>query len=319
MSMRNMGSTLAIANPASHSGKGAAGAQAVQRFFATCGSASTSFEMRLTQGPGDAQRIAQAAGECDTVIAAGGDGLIREVVNGLMAIDEAWRPRLAVIPLGSGNDYARTLGLMANNPERALEQLLTGQEQVLDVGFVTSEDCPEGVYFTESLSFGMDAAIALDTTARRAAGTKQEGSGLFVTSAIKVAARASKGYPCVASFDGEEPIQNTSLIFAVLNGPTYGGGFRICPAADPCDGQLDVCYNVRRPWMPHLMFMLGLARFGLHTRSSLVRLRRFTSAEVEFSQDVPCQVDGEELLGTRFAIRVVPQALRVLVGRSQVS
>lgn len=315
MARANLGSTLVIANPASHSGKGAAGAEVVRRFFQTCASATTAFDLQLTEATGDAERLAAGATGRDTVVAVGGDGVIHEVVCGLMRTDAAQRPRLAVVPLGSGNDYARTLHLTANDPERALAELLGGGERLLDVGHVTSDLCPEGSYFTESLSFGLDAAIAIDTTRRRAQGTRQEGSGLFATSAIRLAARASKGYACTATVDDEEPLELTSLIFAVLNGPTYGGGFRICPSADPTDGQLDLCYNVRQPMMPHLMALLGLARFGRHTHSRMVRLRRMRMARVQFHDDVPCQIDGEELPGTSFGIEVVPGALRVLVSR----
>ena len=228
MARIQLGSTLAIANPASHSGKGAAGAEVVRRFFETYTSSTTSFELRHTTATGDAERMAAEAGEYDTLLVIGGDGVIHEAVNGLMAIDTTNRPRLAIVPFGSGNDFARTLGKAANNPERALSQILTGTEMTLDLGFVESDACEQGTYFTESLSFGLDAAIAIDTTRRRAEGTKQQGEGLFLTSSIKLAARASKGYPCVARIDDDDPIWLTSLIFAVLNGPTYGGGFRIC-------------------------------------------------------------------------------------------
>lgn len=313
--MNNLGSTLVIANPAAHSGKGATGIETVKRFFETCSAASTSFDLQLTSAQGDAVRMAAAAGERDTVVAVGGDGVIHEVVNGLMSINASERPRLGIIPFGSGNDFARTIGFVANNPDQAIGQMVTGLERELDLGYVTSDTCPEGRYFTESLSFGLDAAIALDTTRRRAAGTTQEGEELFITSSVKLAARASKGYRCEAIIDNDNPRQLTSLIFAVLNGPTYGGGFNICPTADPCDGKLDVCFNVGHPMMPHLMLLLGLARSGRHTKSRLVRLRKMNTAQVRFYEDVPCQIDGEELTGTQFTIKVVPKALRVLVDK----
>lgn len=313
MARINLGKTLAIANPTSHSGKAAAGAEVVRGLLEVYSAAITGFEMRLTQASGDAERIAAQAEEYDTVIVVGGDGVIHEAVNGLMAVPQDQRPRLAIVPMGSGNDFARTLGMVANNPQRALEQILTGTVHTLDLGHVTSDACPEGTYFTESLSFGLDAAVAIDTTNRRAQGTRQEGSGLFVTSAIKLAARASKGYPCVARINGEGPLDLTSLIFAVLNGPTYGGGFRICPGADPTDGLLDVCYNVRQPRLPRLMLLLGLARFGLHTHSPIVRMRTLRDAQVTFAQDTPCQVDGEKLGGREFCIRVEPRVLQVVV------
>lgn len=316
MSVMQLGNTLVIANPTSHSGRGAAGAEVVRRFFEAYDTSTSSFELRLTAEQGDARRMAAACAGVDTLIVLGGDGVIHEVVNGLMELPEEVRPRLGVIPMGSGNDFARTLGLTLNDPEAALHELLTGAERTIELGHVESDARPQGVYFAETLSFGLDAAIALDTTDRRAGGTKQEGSTLFLTSSIKLVARAHKGNPCTVRIDGGEEQRLDELVFAVQNGPTYGGGFRICPAAVPTDGMLDVCYNVRPPWVPHLLFLLGLARFGRHVGSRVVRLRQAETLSLAFDEEPPCQVDGEELRGSRFEVRVVPEVLRVLAPRS---
>ena len=316
MSVMQLGNTLVIVNPASHSGKGAAGAEVLRRFFETYDAATTSFELRLTSGQGDARRMAAESAGFDTLIVLGGDGAIHEVVNGLMELPADVRPRLGVIPMGSGNDFARTLGLTLNDPEASLRELLTGSERAIDLGRVESDVRHEGVYFAETLSFGLDAAIAQDTTDRRADGTKQEGSALFLTSSIKLVMRSQKGNPCTVRFGEEEAQRLDELVFAVQNGPTYGGGFRICPAAVPTDGKLDVCYNVRRPWMPHLLFLLGLARFGRHTGSRVVRLRQAETLSLAFDAEPPCQVDGEGLRGSTFEVRVVPEALRVLAPRT---
>ena len=141
---------------------------------------------------------------------------------------------------------------------------------------------------------------------------EQEGEALFVTSGLRILSRAREGFPCTVRFDDDDPISLESLIFAVQVGPTYGGGFRICPDADPRDGMLDVCYNVRRPPLPQLLALFGLARGGRHTRSSVVRLRRIRRAVLDFAAEPPCQVDGERLCGTHFDIAVVPSALRVI-------
>ena len=301
-----LGRTLLIANPAAHSGKGAAGADFARRFLGSYSSATRGYEVRLTEGPGDAVGIAADATGFDTVLALGGDGVIHEVVNGLMELPEPSRPQLGVIPLGSGNDFARTIDMPRNDVEGALARLVRGRVREMEVGRVN------GVHFMETLSFGLDAAIAIDTTTRRAADTSQEGEALFVTSGLKVLSRAHGGFPCVARFDDDEPVELSTLIFAVQVGPSYGGGFLVCPDADPCDGLLDVCYNVRKPLIPHLLALFGLARSGRHARSNVVRLRRFRHASVDFANEPPCQVDGEQLTGTRFEIDVIPHALRVV-------
>ena len=304
-----LGRTLVIANPAAHSGRGAEGADFAERFLESWGSATRGHEVRRTAAPGDATGIAADTLGFDTVLALGGDGVIHEVACGLMTLPADERPQLGVIPLGSGNDYARTLGMARNDVEAALAQLVRGVARPVEVGRVN------GVPFVQTLSFGLDAAIALDTTARRAADTSQEGEALFVTSGLRILSRARGGWACAARFDNEAPRELSELIFAVQVGPSYGGGFRICPEADPTDGLLDVCYNVSVPALPRFLALFALARRGLHARSSAVRLRRIRRATLDFASEPPCQVDGEPLRGTHFEIEVVPDALRVIFPR----
>ncbi|MBQ9006348.1 MAG: diacylglycerol kinase family lipid kinase [Atopobiaceae bacterium] len=316
-----LGRTLVIANPASHSGRGAAAAERVGRFFESYGNATETFDLHLTKEPLDAIKIASQASDKDTVIALGGDGVIHEAVNGLMAIEKDARPRLGIIPMGSGNDFARTLGMTFNNPDAALAELLASATRTIDLGLVSSDLTPEGpvpgspgTFFMETLSFGLDAAIAIDTTRRRAEGTNTEGSALFLTSSIRIVAAGSSGYPCKAIIDGEDTVELRTLVLTVQNGPTYGGGFRICPSAIPNDGKLDLCFNVKKPSVPRLLFLLALAKLGRHTRSRAVRIRTARTLNVEFSdRSCPCQIDGEELLGNRFDVRIVPHALDVIV------
>lgn len=306
MSSTPLGRTLVIANPAAHSGHGAQGAEFARRFLSSYASSTRGYDIRLTEGPGDATQVAAHSSGYDTVLALGGDGVIHEVACGLMAVPEVRRPQLGVIPLGSGNDYARTLGMARNDVEAALAQLVRATARRVEVGRVN------GTHFVQTLSFGLDAAIALDTTDRRARKASQEGEALFVTSGLKVLTGSREGFPCEARFDDERAVRLSSAIFAVQVGPSYGGGFRICPEADPTDGLLDVCYNVHMPALPHLLALFALARTGRHVRSRAVRLRRVRRLVLDFEREPPCQVDGERLVGTHFEIDVVPRALRVL-------
>ena len=150
-----LGRTLVIANPAAHSGRGEDGARFAQEFLQSYASATRGFEVVRTQEPADATRIARGARSFDTILALGGDGVIHEVVCGLMALPREARPQLGVIPLGSGNDYARTLGMARNDVEAARAQLVRGRARHVEVGRVN------GTPFMQTLSFGLDAAIAL--------------------------------------------------------------------------------------------------------------------------------------------------------------
>ena len=300
----HLGHTLVIANPASQSGAGAEGAEFVRRTLAAYDTVTDGFDVRLTTGPGAATQMARAATSFDTVLALGGDGVIHEVVNGLMRIGEARRPRLGIIPLGSGNDFARTLGMAANSPERSLGQVLQGVVHRLDLGIVN------GTYFDQTLSFGVDAAIALDTMERRQR-TGTHGTRLFMASGIDVVRHQLRSWTYHACLDGAEQ-DGDSLIFAVQVGPTYGGGFRICPEADPEDGLLDVCFSHGSPSTATALGILARARIGRHTGSRYLSFRRASSIVIDFDGEPPCQADGERVRGSHFEIGVAHRALEVI-------
>lgn len=307
MATTRLGRTLIIANPTAHSGKGAQGADFVRRFLDGYASLTNGYEMRLTSGPGDGTDAARAAKGFDTVVALGGDGIIHEVVNGLMDIDAPLRPTLGIIPMGSGNDFARTLGVIANDPGKSLGQLAGGSRRRIELGLVN------GVHYMETLSFGLDAAVALDTTTRRAAGTSQEGTGLFVSSCLKIFSSGKDGWHFHATFDDERDVEGTEVVFAVQVGPTYGAGFRVCPDANPTDGLLDVCYTKLAPSVPHTLALLARARAGKHVGSKVIQMTQARHVVVDFDVEPPCQVDGEKLVGRHFDITVEPEALEVIV------
>ena len=126
---QQLGKTLVIANPMAHSGKGASAADFVERLLGSYESATEGFEVYRTTAPLDATRRAAEAAPYDTVIALGGDGVIHEVVVGLMRIAPEARPRLAIVAMGSGNDFARTLGATFNDPDAAIAEVLAGDRE----------------------------------------------------------------------------------------------------------------------------------------------------------------------------------------------
>lgn len=300
----SLGHTLVIANPASQSGAGAEGAEFVRRTLAAYESATDGFDVRLTSGPKAAIDMAAAASSFDTVLALGGDGVIHEVVNGLMKIDGDHRPRLGVIPLGSGNDYARTLGMVPNDPDKSLAQILRGTTRRVDLGLVN------GTYFDETLSFGVDAAIAIDTMERRLA-TGAHGTRLFAASGIDVIRREMRRWPFRATIDGE-PIEGSSVIFTIQVGPTYGGGFRICPDAVCDDGLLNICYSEGSPSTIEALGILARACVALHTGSRYLRFRTASSIVIDFDGEPPCQTDGERCEGSHFEISCTHRAIEVI-------
>lgn len=305
MSISKLGRTLVIANPAARNGRGAQGAEFVRRFLDTYEAATDGFEVRLTDGPGHATEMARAATSFSTVVALGGDGVIHEVVNGLMKIGPKLRPQLGIIPLGSGNDFARTLHVERDAPEASLGQLLKGRPRSLDLGLVN------GTYYCQTLSFGLDAAIAIGTMSSRTEGGTH-GARLYVNEGIRIFTQNLRDYAYHGTFDGT-PVDGASVVFALQVGPTYGGGFEVCPSADPTDGLLDVCRSVRTPSVATTLSLFARARFGQHTGSDVLEFGRVQHAVLDFDEEPPCQADGEELAGTHFDVQSIPAALDVIV------
>ena len=305
--MRHLDRVLIVVNPAARNGQAAHVAGTVKELLASI-DAVTSFEFAFTEAPGHATKLAQEASErgFSAVIALGGDGLIHEVVCGLMEIHKNARPALGLIPCGNGNDYARTLG-MSLNPSKSVLQLASCKPRPTDVGMCN--DVP----FMQTLSFGLDAAIAIGTHKRRER-TGQSGTKLFLYEGFAQLAFHRDIYDYSCSFDGQPEKQGKMLMFAVQVGPTYGGGFKICPHADATDGRFDVC--VARPplSLPKSAFLFLSVKEGKHLRHVGDSLLMETPERLRltFSVVPPAQIDGEPIQGTSFDIRTAPAALTVL-------
>lgn len=301
--MLEEGRTLLIANPAARSGEGAkATAVAVRQLKAALPEGR--FEAVRTMQPHHAEKLATNARAFDTVLVLGGDGIIHEAANGLMRIPASERPAFGVIPMGSGNDYARTLGMSAA-PERACTQLLSAQPHALDLG------CANGEYFTETLSFGVDAAIALDTMERRLRSGKSSPL-LYLQSGADQMVHHLEAIPYTATFDGEQA-EGQSITFAVQIGPTYGGGFRICPDAQPDDGLFDICIAHPPASMLRALHVFFRAKNGNHTGFRQIELRQAAHMKLAFNDIPPCQADGERMEARTFTVDICPHALRVLM------
>lgn len=299
------GKTLIIANPAAKKGEGARAAYQVRHRLREALGVNAVDEVH-TENPGHATFLAAgAAGEYATVVTVGGDGVIHEVANGLLSLDAADRPELGIVPVGSGNDYARTLG-MSENVDEALGQLLSAHARPMDVGQVNEE------YFVETLSFGLDAAIALGTMERRKT-SRKTGGALYFEVGIDQLLHHLDAFRIQGVFDGERALDTVSIMFAVQIGATYGGGFRICPDAQPDDGLFDICFAEGAWSIPRAVLVFARAKDGKHTSARGVRFEKASELQLRFDAEPPAQADGERIVGRDFIIRMHKHALNVLV------
>ena len=331
--------TLLGANPAAQNGNGAqAAARAAALLREVAG--EDRLDVVLTEGPGHAERMAAQAQGYDMVVALGGDGIVHETANGLLLLPESARPTLGVVPVGSGNDYAQTLGMSTRSVDEAVRQLAGARPRPFDVGRCN------GRHFVETLSFGLDAAIALDTVERRRI-TGKTGTALYLesgldqllhhrdvhrfTATLDAAPAAEAGRVGVGSGSGRAPecaragkdaagakaetrtVDGPSYLFAVQIGPTYGGGFRICPQARTDDGLLDLC--VARPPLGALraVLLFLLAKNAWHARFKQLEFYQTRALRLSFDGPLPVQMDGEPFQAQEYDIACVPHALNVLV------
>ncbi|MBX5475923.1 MAG: diacylglycerol kinase family lipid kinase [Clostridia bacterium] len=286
---------VVIVNPKAAAGRGLRLWSSVEPLFAE----AFEYEVRLSQRPGHATELARQAVQegARTVVAVGGDGTVHEVVNG-MALSDA---TLGILPFGTGNDFARAMGIPLV-PKRAVETLRDGEPRVVDLGRV------HGHFYVQVAGTGFDAVVA-----RRVNESGRTGKGalaylMFIFSTLFSYRNAD------LRLSAERTVDGRALLLAVANTAMYAGGMKVCPGADPADGQLDWC------WVGDLSKAETLAALPRVFNGSHVRLRKVTCGraavvEVDGPADLPVQADGE-CVGTLPArFECVPRALSVIVPR----
>ena len=241
----------------------------------------------------------------DVVLVAGGDGTVCEAVNGLVGS----RVALGVLPSGTGNVWAKELGLPAFtllNPNRLLvaAHLLTeATVRPIDVGRANEQ------YFVLFAGLGLDAQVARGMEPRERS-TKRLGLLPYLVAGA-AAAVEFYGVRTTVVVDGKV-IKGRSLFILISNAQLYGGVLRITPEAKLDDGLLDmVIFNGVGPTytLRHLFSILG----GRHLRDPSVKFLRARRVMVDCARPWPVQIDGDPFGSTPMTFQVIPRALRVLV------
>jgi diacylglycerol kinase (ATP) len=290
-----------VANPSSGRGRGQrliGMAQPMLRLFAE-GS-----EIRISEGPEDAPRLARAAAEegADIVAALGGDGMVGMVANGLVGTKAA----LAVIPGGTGNDFAVFIGLARKKPEQALTGLVDPEYRSIDV---VKLDAADGVerWFVNVAGAGFDSEV--NETANRMK-SRVQGTAKYVA-AVVTTLRRFEAAQFTITVDGEERSLSGMLV-AVGNGRSYGGGMKVTPDAVLDDGLLEVCVV---KGMSRGAFLRAFPKVfrGTHVKDPRVESLRGKRVEIRCSKNYTVYADGEAAGPLPATFEVHPGALRLAV------
>lgn len=264
--------------------------------------------LKATTVPGDARRLATeaVADGFEVIVAAGGDGTVNEVLNGIGdAVDGFARARLGVLPLGTVNVFAREIGLPLRI-ERAWETLQRGRETRLDLPHVdfSVKGTRQRQYFIQLAGAGLDArAIELVNWPLK----KKLGSLAYAIAGVK--ALRGRLPQITAQIDGRNV---TGELILVGNGRFYGGPLEIFPQADLHDGLLDICVLPRANWVSLLRCLPGLL---VRRRPPARAVQRLRAATFELTSDASgaFELDGEWAGNLPATFSVARERLRVIV------
>ena len=303
-----------LVNPAAGGGAGRRQAPALVRALVR---ASASVDVLETRGPGDASRIVD---ECrrsavDVIAVAGGDGTLNDVAQAYLDRDgrPVAGPPLALLPIGTGGDFRRTLGV-PGDLDRAIERVLSGEPRAFDLGVLrltTLAGATELRAFLNITSFGLAGLTCRIVNSRP---RRLGGRATFYLATMRALA-AWRNPPVRVHVDGKQWLESPVVNVMIANGRYFGGGMKIAPEADPADGRFDI---VAIGDMSRLQ-TLGLTRAvygGTHVTRPLVTTTRGSSVEAHAavaSEVVLIEMDGETPGRLPLSATVAAGAIWILV------
>lgn len=289
-----------LTNPAAGHGRAIAAAERAAARFAARG-----VTVRPLVGGTAAESAAlaqQAVGDgVDALVVVGGDGMIHLALPALVGTQTP----LGVIPAGTGNDQARHYGWPRKSVEAAVDVVLDGVVRTVDVGVAVTADGGR-TYFGSVLASGLDSLIS-DRVNRM---TWPHGRARYNLAMLTEFVHL-RPLPMTVTLADGTTIAQDMLLVAVGNTAMYGGGLRICPAADPTDGLLDVTIAAAAP-RRKVLAQLPRTYRGTHVDHPLTQTFRTTGLRIE-GGDISAYADGDLVGALPVDVTVEPGALALLV------
>lgn len=305
-----------ILNP--HAGRGEA-AQNKQLICQALTQANLPFDLSVTTKPGEAIALARQAklDGFQIVAAAGGDGTISEVVNGLAQATQPGEAvgTLAILPLGTGNDFINAVN-GDQSLTRAIRSLLMGQTQSVDLGKLHYEI--DGIsyqrYFNNNVGLGFEAQICHETQQIN----QIQGIWAYLMGIFK-ALRKSTAFQITLQYQSETwtTIEQACLMISIANSHRNGGGFQISPNAKLADGLFDLTV-VKAMSRSKMLTMLLRLLTQTHLGSSTISQIHCRKLHLKSQTPIPIHSDGEVLPSLKeLILEVQPQRLTVIVEGAQ--
>jgi len=260
-------------------------------------------EIRLTGRRGSAARFVRTAIQKGRrfIVAAGGDGTLNEVVNGIG--ENVKDVRVGLIPLGTGNDFARTIGVPADL-DAAIDLIAAGDTRRVDLVRVTSDEVR---YFVNVSAGGFSGLVDEKLTP---AMKKTWGPLAYLRSAA-AALPELRAYRTTLAFDNTDSLTLDLYNVVVANGRYVGGGTLIAPEASIDDGLLDVVLIPKRS-APELALLAAQVAMGTHLKSAAIIFRRAAKLTVNSKPGMWFNVDGELVGNEPARFEILPRALRFI-------
>jgi diacylglycerol kinase (ATP) len=243
-------------------------------------------------------------GGVDRVVVLGGDGSMHLVGNIILRLGRGGDVALGMVPLGTGSDLPRALGLPAE-PQACAERVLAAVPRPVDALELTTIDGRRR-FVLNVASAGISGMV--DEAVNR---MPQRGATAYLRATVGALFRY-RPVPCRVSLDEQAWYEGDLLLLAAGNGTSFGRGMRVAPLARIDDGEMDVVLVLPVPrWQ--LLFRLGRLYRGTHLEAEFVRWRRARRLDIEpLAPLPPFDLDGEVFPSAAATIRVLPGAWRML-------
>ncbi|KAA3608784.1 MAG: diacylglycerol kinase family lipid kinase [Calditrichaeota bacterium] len=258
---------------------------------------SSSYEIKVTEYAGHASQIAKEAvkEKCQNIIAIGGDGTMNEVASQLVGSAS----NFGLVPMGSGNGFARSLGLPLK-PENALKTIFNRKIKTIDTGTIN------GLPFFAVAGIGFDAQVASQFQKRKV-------RGALPYFFIGFSEYMKYSYPAYTVKSPDVNQEVAPLVITIANATEFGNGAKIAPQADIQDGYLDVCMFDKMSVIKGLISLPKMFNGRISEISSYSNYKTKSVEIISDTEEFVFHTDGEpHLAEKKVSVEIIPHSLNVI-------